>query len=76
MQANRTLNLIRNDKIWIAQSAIEPTDLQSRFWYVANYLLLRHDKSFIHLPTNEAFERSHLVWWPEYDIDLEKTAHA
>ncbi len=39
--AERTLKLLRNGKIWLAQQKVKRTDYDSRMWYFANFLLLK-----------------------------------
>jgi len=66
LQANRTLNLIRNDKIYIAQNDVNGvSDVTGRLWLLSNFLLLKHEKSFVNICSG-----SQLNWWPEYDAPL------
>ncbi len=73
MQSNRILRLIGNDKIYIAEtdeSLAGPSDIKSRLWYMSNFLLLKHGKSFINMfPGGNSLE-GQLHWWPEYELDL------
>jgi hypothetical protein len=66
LQQNRTLNLIRNDKIYIAQNIPDQADVPDRVWQLANFLLLRHEKSFLNINGSEG----QLSWYPEYDLDI------
>jgi len=67
-QMNRTLNLIRNGKIFIAQNGFgDPSNIEGRLWLLGNFLLVKHDKSFINMLANGV---SQMHWWPEYDLDL------
>jgi hypothetical protein len=66
LQQNRTLNLIRNDKIYIAQNIPDDDDIPERVWQLANYLLLRHDRSFLNLNGSEG----QLSWYPEYELAI------
>jgi len=67
LQQNRTLRLLGNDKIYIAQSGVSGhTDIEGRRWLMSNFLLLKHDRSFI----NICGAGSQMHWWPEYDLDL------
>ncbi len=67
LSASRILRYITgNDKILIAQ----PTDgwstnIALREWWIANYFLLKNDKSFYYY----AYSMD-VYWWPEYEIDL------
>lgn len=65
LQANRTLRLLNNDKIWIAQGGSDGSAAQ-RMWYLANYLLLKRHRSYV----NIGGAGGGVYWWPEYDIDL------
>ncbi len=68
MQQNRTLQLLRNGKIYIAQNDVDNyADVAGRNWYLANFLLLKHNKSFLNM---FSAADSQLYWWPEYDLDL------
>jgi hypothetical protein len=64
LQQNRTLNLIRNDKIYIAQNIPNENNIADRVWQLANFLLLRHHKSFLNINGSEG----QLSWYPEYDL--------
>ncbi len=73
LQQNRTLNLIRNGKIYIAQSgAGGHADIAGRQWLLGNFLLLKHDRSFV----NILGAGDQLHWWPEYDVPLSAPASA
>jgi len=67
LSASRILRYITgNDKILIAQ----PTDgwstnISLREWWIANYFLLKNEKSFYYY----AYSMD-VYWWPEYEIDL------
>lgn len=65
LQANRTLRLINNGKIFIAQSTAD-TD-EERMWYLTNYLLLKRDRSYLNILMDGVPQ---IHWWPEYDIDI------
>jgi len=68
LQQNRTLNLIRNGKIYIAQNGVgSPSNTAGRVWLLSNYLLLKHDKSFVNILASGV---SQMHWWPEYDLDI------
>lgn len=68
LEQNRTLQLIRNDKVYIAQNGVNgPGDVTGRMWLLANFLLLRHEKSFLDLLGVGA---STLHWLPEYDLNI------
>ena len=67
LQQNRTLRLLRNDKIYIAQNGPSgPTDISGRLWYMSNFLLLKHDRSYV----NMLGAGTQMHWWPEYDLEL------
>ena len=66
-QANRTLQLIRNGKIYIAQNGVNGVgDIAGRNWLLANFLLLRHDRSFLNIEG----AGSEIKWLPEYDLQV------
>jgi len=67
LSASRILRYITgNDKILIAQPNNGWSDnIALREWWIANYFLLKNDKSFY----NYAFSMD-VYWWPEYEIDL------
>lgn len=68
LQMNRVLRLLRNDKIFIAQNNVSGhTDIAGRQWLLANFLLLKHNKSYINMFSSADTQ---LYWWPEYDLDL------
>jgi hypothetical protein len=60
LQASRTLKLLNNDKVWIAQNGSDGTPVR-RMWYLANYLLLKRKQSYV----NIGGAGSELHWWPE-----------
>ncbi|KKL44469.1 hypothetical protein LCGC14_2365360, partial [marine sediment metagenome] len=67
MQANRTLRLVNNDKILIAQNGVSSaSDVAGRMWYLTNYMLVKRERSFV----NILGAGTQMHWWPEYDIDL------
>jgi len=67
LSASRILRyLTGNGKILIAQPSIDPAHIELREWCIANYLLLKNDKSFYY-NVHTGYAPS---WWPEYDIDL------
>ena len=66
-EKNRTLSVLNNGKIWIAQNYLSSnTDVATREWYLTNYLLIKSSQSFINVPSTD----SQLYWWPEYNIKL------
>lgn len=68
LQMNRTLQLVNNDKILIAQNDVEDaSDVHGRMWLLTNYLLVKRDHSYVNILAPGV---SQLHWWPEYDIDL------
>lgn len=58
--------LTGNGKILIAQPSVDAADIVLREWCIANYFLLKNDRSFYY-NVNTGLEAS---WWPEYEIDL------
>ena len=73
LQQNRTLRLLGNGKIYIAQSSVEDyTDVPGRLWLLSNFLLLKHDRSYLNL----CGAGSQMHWWPEYDLDIGPPAEA
>ena len=68
MQQDRTLKLLGNDKIYIAQNGFDDhTKVDKRKWFLSNFLLLKHSKSYINMFSGADGQ---LYWWPEYDLDL------
>jgi hypothetical protein len=63
---NRLLTLAAERKIIILQNYLSsPTDLARRRYYLANYLLVKGDRSYL-----EYFATSPLEWYPEWGLDL------
>jgi len=69
-QQNRTLKALRNGKIYIAQKSVHVQDTQARLWYVSNFLLLKHDHSYINLFVRAPGLDGQIHWWPEYELKL------
>ncbi len=67
LSASRILRyLTGNDKVLIAQPNNGwSTNTALREWWIANYFLLKNNKSFYYY----AYSMD-LHWWPEYEIDL------
>lgn len=69
LSASRVLRyLTGNDKILIAQPNDSGSNIDAvkmREWWMANFLLLKNNKSFYYYARGSAPS-----WWPEYDIDL------
>lgn len=66
LQMNRVLGLTRQGKAVIAQSYIfEPDDVETRMFYLGNYLLVKGRHSYINVDYGMEPE-----YFPEYDIDL------
>ena len=60
------LSLVGEHKIIILQNYLgAPDDLATRLYYLANYLLVRGDRSYL-----DYFAAGPLEWYPEWDIDL------
>ena len=70
IQQNNTLKLLRNGKIYIAQSAVGETDVKRRIWLLSNFLLLKHNRSYINMLAAGYNINGNLHWWPEYDLKL------
>ena len=63
---NQFLALVAKHKIVIAQNYLSaPSDLATRLYYLANYLLVRGDRSYL-----DYFAGGPLEWYPEWDVDL------
>ena len=67
LSASRILRYITgNDKILIAQPTNGwSSNIALREWWIANYFLLKNDKSFYFY----AYSMD-VYWWPEYEMDL------
>jgi hypothetical protein len=65
---DRLLDLAAGKKIIILQNYLQSTaDLARRRYYLANYLLVRGDRTYI-----EYFAKTPLEWYPEWTLDLGK----
>ncbi len=63
---NQLLGLAAKHKIVIAQNYLgASTDVATRLYYLANYLLMRGDRSYL-----DYFASGPLEWYPEWDVDL------
>jgi len=65
LQMDRILPLLRADKILIAQSYPELSDVEERLFILSCYLLVKGRYTYINLDLGTAPE-----WLPEYNIDL------
>jgi lysophospholipase L1-like esterase len=66
LQMNRVLGLIHQGKIIIAESYLwEPDDVETRLFYLGNYLLVKGRHSYLDVEYSMEPE-----YFPEYDIDL------
>jgi len=74
LQQNRTLRLLRNGKIYIAQMDI-PSESRDRLWYLANFLLVKHNRSYINMFPHGYGLEGQLHWWPEYELSLGRQVH-
>jgi len=70
LQQGRLLKLLRNGKIYIAQNGAKPEDIEARLWYMANYLLMKHGKSYVNMIPNVQNRICEAHWWPEYDLKI------
>jgi hypothetical protein len=63
---NQILALAGKHKIVIAQNYLaDPSSVDVRLYYLANYLLMRGDRSYL-----DYFAAGPLEWYPEWDVDL------
>jgi hypothetical protein len=63
---NHVLSLTGNRKIVIVQNYLQSTgDLERRRYLLANYLLVKADRTYL-----EYFANSALEWYPEWGLDL------
>lgn len=63
---NRILQLVAAGKIAILQNYLgATTDVARRLYYLANYLLVRGDRTYLFY-----FATSSLEWYPEWNLDL------
>jgi hypothetical protein len=63
---NRLLSLADKSKIIILQNYLRSTqDLERRRYYLANYLLVKADRTYL-----DYFANSPLEWYPEWSLDL------
>ncbi len=66
LQMNRILGLERQNKIIIAQSYLgAAADIESRTFYLANYLLIKGAQTYLNMELSSAPE-----WFPEYELPL------
>jgi hypothetical protein len=66
LQMNRILDLTRQDKVIIAQSYLwDPDDVETRLFYLGNYLLVKGRHSYLNIEYSMEPE-----YFPEYDIEL------
>lgn len=72
MQQDRTLKLLAGGKIYIAQHGVGADNIQQRLWFLANFLLLKHDRSYVNMFAHAPGIDGQLHWWPEYDLKLGK----
>jgi hypothetical protein len=71
LQQDRTLKLLGNGKIYIAQQrGMDPSRIDDRLWFLASYLLLKHNRSYINMFVNAPGLQGQLHWWPEYELKL------
>jgi len=65
LQMNRLLPLLRADKIILAQSYPDLSDVSERLFLLSCYLLIKGEHTYLNLDLGAEPE-----WLPEYDIDL------
>jgi hypothetical protein len=70
LQQNRTLKLLRNGKIYIAQHGVATSKPEDRLWYLGNFLLLKDHRSYVNMFAQGPGISGQLHWWPEYDLKL------
>ena len=63
---NKVLDLVAKNKIVIGQNYLTAaTDVATRIYYLANYLLVRGARTYL-----DYFAAGPLEWYPEWDVDL------
>jgi hypothetical protein len=63
---NQVLALVAKHKIIIGQNYLATADdVATRLYYLANYLLVRGDRTYL-----DYFAQGPLEWYPEWDVDL------
>lgn len=63
---NEILSLAAKGKIIILQNYLDdPTDVALRLYYLANYLLVKGDRTYL-----DYFSSGPLEWYPEWGLDL------
>jgi hypothetical protein len=63
---NKVLDLVAKHKIVIGQNYLKAaTDVATRVYYLANYLLVRGERTYL-----DYFAGGPLEWYPEWDVDL------
>jgi hypothetical protein len=63
---NQILALVGKHKIVIVQNYLDdPSEVATRLYYLANYLLVRGDRSYL-----DYFAGGPLEWYPEWDVDV------
>lgn len=67
LQMNRVLSLVNADKIVIAQSYPDPTDVNERLFILGSYLLIKGSHTYVNLEYGSSMKPE---WFPEYDIAL------
>jgi hypothetical protein len=65
LQMNRILPLVAADKILIAQTYPNESDVNERLFVLGSYLLIKGKHTYINLETSMMPE-----WFPEYTVDL------
>lgn len=70
LQQNRTLKLLNNGKIYIAQNGAAAENIEERLWYLANFLLVKHHRSYVNIFVRGPGLEGQLHWWPEYELKL------
>jgi Hypothetical glycosyl hydrolase family 15 len=65
LELNRTLALVRKDKVVLCQSYPDVSDVNARTFDLASYLLLKGDHTYLNFG-----EGIRVTWFPEYDLDL------
>ena len=54
----------------VTVSSISAKSSKGRLWYLGNFLLLKHNRSYISMFVREPGKEQHLHWWPEYELEL------
>jgi hypothetical protein len=66
LATNKLLSYVKKGRIVILQNYLsDPGDLATRRYYLANYLMVKGDKTYL-----DYFAAGPFEWYPEWDLDL------